>query len=68
VRGGWWYHHRRRTGVEKPRRWPGDFFYVAGGDGCQEGIRRWMDGIGTSDNAFGCGEEDEKGLGSIGWM
>ena len=42
------------------------FFDVAGGDGCQEGNSGWMDGIGTSDNAFGCWEEDAKGLGSIG--
>jgi hypothetical protein len=52
----------------KRRRWPGNFFDVAGGDGCQEGSRGWMDRIGTLDNAFGCWEEDAKGLGLIGWV
>jgi hypothetical protein len=56
VRGGWWHHHRRRTGVGKCRRWPGC-------DGCQEGSSGRMDGIGTSDDASRCWEEDAKGLG-----
>ena len=38
-------------------------FYVAGGDGCQEGSNERMDRIGTLDDAFGCWEEDAKGLG-----
>jgi hypothetical protein len=42
------------------------FFDVAGGDGCQECSSEWMDGIGTLDDAFGCWEEDAKGLGLIG--
>jgi hypothetical protein len=28
----------------------------------------WMDGIGMSDDAFWCWEEDAKDLGSIGWV
>jgi hypothetical protein len=44
----------------------GRFFYVAGGDGCQEGSNERMDGIGTLDDAFGCWEEDAKGLGLFG--
>jgi hypothetical protein len=52
--------------VGKRRRWPGDFFDVAGSDGCQVGSSGWMDKIGISGNAFGCWEEDAKGLVLIG--
>ncbi len=52
----------------KRQRWPGDFFYVTGGNCCHEGSGGWMDGIGTSDDALGCCEEDVEGLGSIGWV
>jgi hypothetical protein len=37
---------------------------VAGVGGCWE----WMGMRGTSDDAFGCWEEDGKGLGCIGWV
>ena len=43
-----------------------NFVDVAGGDGCQEGSTGWMDVIGTLGDAFGCWEEDAKGLGLIG--
>jgi hypothetical protein len=60
------------TGGEQAWRRVGDgraiFFDVAGGGGCQEGSSGWMDGIGTLYNAFGCWEEDAKGLGSIGYV
>jgi hypothetical protein len=46
----------------------GRFFYVTGGNCCHEGSGGWMDGIGTSDDALGCCEEDVEGLGSIGWV
>ena len=46
----------------KRPRWPGDFFDVAGGDGCQEDSSGWMDRIGTLDYAFGCWEKDANGL------
>jgi hypothetical protein len=59
---------QEENGHGERRRWPGDFFDVAGGDGCQEGSSGWMDGIGTSDDAFGCWEEDAKGLGLIGYV
>ena len=68
ARGGWWHRHRTRTGVGKCRRWPGDFFGVAGGDGCREGSDGWIDGISISGDAFRCWEEEAKGLGSIGWV
>lgn len=53
-------------GDELLRRWPGDFFDVAGDDGCQEGTSRWTGKIGTLDDGYGWREEDAKGLGSIG--
>ena len=43
-----------------------NFFCVADVGGCQEGSSGWIDGIGTSGDAFGCWEEGAKGLGSIG--
>ena len=52
----------------KRRRWPGDFFDVAGSDGCREGSDGWIDGIGTSGDAFGCWEKEVKGLGLVGWV
>jgi hypothetical protein len=55
-------------GVGKRWGWPGDFFNVAGSNGCQEGSSGLMDRIGTLDDAFGCWEEDAKGLGLIGWV
>ena len=58
------------TGGERVWRSVGDgraiFVDVAGGDGYHEGSSRWMDGIGTSDDAFGFWEDDAKGLGLIG--
>jgi hypothetical protein len=36
------------------------FFDVAGCDGCQEGSIGWIDGIGTSNDASRCWEEDAK--------
>jgi hypothetical protein len=53
-------------GVEKLRDGWAIFFDVAGSDGCQEGSGRWMDSVSTSGNAFGCWEENKKGLGRIG--
>jgi hypothetical protein len=38
------------------------FFDVAGCDACQEGSIGRMDGIGTSDDASRCWEDDTKGL------
>ena len=36
--------------------------------GYQEGNTCWIGKIGTLGNAFGCWEDDAKGLGLIGWM
>jgi hypothetical protein len=42
------------------------FFDVAGSNGFQEGSGRWMDSVSASGDAFGCWEENKKGLGRIG--
>jgi hypothetical protein len=43
-----------------------NFFDVAGVGSCREGSSRRMGLIGTSSNAYGCGEGYQKGLGRIG--
>ena len=61
-------HYRTRTGGRRLRRWTGDFFR------CRWprwlwGRQQWMnDGPDTSSDAFGCWEENEKGLAWIGWL
>ena len=66
ARGGSFCHHRRWTGIGWLQRWTCKFFDVADVGGCREGDGGWIDGIGTSGDAFGCWEEGAKGLGSIG--
>jgi hypothetical protein len=43
-----------------------NFVDIADVGGYQEGSGGFIGNIGTSGNAFGCWEEDAKGLGSIG--
>jgi hypothetical protein len=44
------------------------FFVVSDVGGCRESSDGWMGTRGKSDDAFGCWEEDEKGVGCIGWV
>ena len=52
----------RREGVKKRRRWRRGFFIAADVGGCREGNIGWVDEVGTSNDAFGCWEEEAKGL------
>ena len=45
-----------------------NFVDVVDVGGCWEGSTGCVDGIGTSGDAYGCWEEEAKGLGSIGWV
>ena len=44
------------------------FSDVADSDGWREGSGGWYGRVGTTGDAFGCWEEEAKGLGSIGWV